>query len=99
MELYHFTDEAAVQGMRNEGLIGFEGRSSFYSIWPPYDLMPQGSSDCTWVVIVDVPDEKVDTDRFNADICTVRDDVLINYRENFRYEPISPEQRARWGFR
>jgi hypothetical protein len=96
--LYHFTDEQSVQRIKVEGFVGHDGRSSFYSTWPSDDLMPQGRSDCTWVVIVDIPSDQVERDPFNPDICTVPDEVLSACVHNFRYEAVSPEQRLEWGF-
>jgi hypothetical protein len=99
VRLYHFTDERGVHGIQAKGFVGSNGRSSFYSAWPSDDLQPQGSSDCTWVVTVDIPIDLVAPDRSNPDlICTVSDEALNARRDSFQYQPVPQEQRRRWGF-
>jgi hypothetical protein len=99
LKLYHFTDEKGVAGIKSRGFAGPEGRSSFYFTVPPDDLAPMGSTDCTWVVIIDIPGDAVDPDPNYPAICTVSDELLQEYRSGFQYERVDPELRSRWRLR
>jgi hypothetical protein len=98
MKLYHFTDEEAVEGIKSEGFVDCTGRSSFFVAWPPDDEMPQGRSNCTWVVIAEIPDAMVERQPNNWGVYEVPNEILSDYRHTFQYERVSSEQRTRWGF-
>jgi hypothetical protein len=98
MKLYHFTDAEAVDGIKSEGFVGRTGRSSFYAAWPSDDVMPQGRSDCTWVVIAEIPDAMAERQPDNPGVYEVRDEILSDYRQTFQYERVSGGQRTRWRF-
>lgn len=97
--LYHFTDEPSVQGIKQHGFVNDLGVTSFYVTWPSDDLAPQGRSDCTWYVIVDIPSDLLEPDLLNPDlVCAVPNEVVNVYHDGFRYERVSPGQRHAWGF-